>query len=97
MTGALQILKFDSSKSIKIGRGSDSDVRISDISVSRVHSYIESKEDGFYIKDNTSKFGTLLRIKDKVTMDGSIINSSHPIQYGRTIISMSFTKDNNFA
>lgn len=38
MTGALQILKFDKSKSIKIGRGSDSDVRISDISVSRVHS-----------------------------------------------------------
>lgn len=39
LTGALHILHFDGvGKTLRLGRGSESDVRISDISVSRCHS-----------------------------------------------------------
>jgi len=45
-----------------MGRGSDSDVRISDISVSRCHALIKYEKDGFYLEDNNSKFGTLVLV-----------------------------------
>jgi len=45
LTGALHILVFDQDrKEVTIGRGSESHVRISDISVSRTHSIIELRE-----------------------------------------------------
>ena len=39
-------------KEFKMGRGHESEVRINDISVSRVHALIKYKEDGFYLEDN---------------------------------------------
>ena len=36
----------------KMGRGHESEVRINDISVSRVHAFIKYRDDGFYIEDN---------------------------------------------
>ena len=47
---------------IRLGRGQESDVRISDISVSRTHALIKLEKNGFYIEDNNSKFGTLALI-----------------------------------
>jgi hypothetical protein len=44
----------------KLGRGHESEVRISDISVSRCHAMIKYRDDGFYIEDNNSKFGTIV-------------------------------------
>ena len=46
---------------IKLGRGHECEIRIVDISVSRNHAAIKRKVDGFYIEDNKSKFGTLVR------------------------------------
>ena len=49
---------------INLGRGHDIDVRVTDISVSRCHAVIaKSKKGFFYIKDNNSKFGTLLLVR----------------------------------
>lgn len=49
---------------IKIGRGHDSDVKIADISVSRVHAHLNiSSTEGLVLQDNSSKFGTLLLMK----------------------------------
>lgn len=48
---------------VVVGRGHDSDVRISDISVSRVHAHINFNQGNFYLEDNNSKFGTLVQIK----------------------------------
>ena len=48
---------------LKIGRGQDSDVRVTDdISVSRAHAFIhrDRQTGSYYITDNNSKFGTLL-------------------------------------
>ena len=49
----------------KLGRGHESEVRINDISVSRCHAILRYKEDGFYIEDNNSKFGTIALLRDK--------------------------------
>jgi pSer/pThr/pTyr-binding forkhead associated (FHA) protein len=49
---------------IKVGRGHDSEVRITDISVSRFHALIKKSLRGDYIlEDNNSKFGTLVLIR----------------------------------
>jgi pSer/pThr/pTyr-binding forkhead associated (FHA) protein len=39
---------------VRIGRGNDNDLRLNDISVSRIHAYIkkDSKDGSFYIEDN---------------------------------------------
>ncbi len=44
----------------KLGRGHDSDLKIGDISVSRVHALINLTPSGYMLQDNASKFGTLL-------------------------------------
>jgi pSer/pThr/pTyr-binding forkhead associated (FHA) protein len=47
--------------SVSIGRGTDNDLRVTDISVSRVHAFIKKNTNGdYYLTDNTSKFGTLV-------------------------------------
>ena len=52
---------MDSRDFIKVGRGHDSEVRITDISVSRCHALIKRSLKGDYIlEDNSSKFGTLV-------------------------------------
>lgn len=52
---------MDSRELIKVGRGHDSQVRITDISVSRCHALIKKSNRGDYIvEDNNSKFGTLV-------------------------------------
>ena len=46
---------------IKVGRGHDVDIRVTDISVSRFHAKINRSQNGeFYVEDNRSKFGTLI-------------------------------------
>lgn len=44
-----------------LGRGTEADVRVTDISVSRLHaSVFKSTQGHFYLCDNDSKFGTLV-------------------------------------
>ena len=49
-----------SEEPIKMGRGHQCDIRISDISVSRLHAYIKYENGQFLLTDNNSKFGTLV-------------------------------------
>ena len=82
----------DSKNTFKLGRGHESDVRISDISVSRFHAILRCTEDGFYIGDNNSKFGTLALIESlEITPD---INRT--VQVGRTIANLSLKKKKSF-
>jgi hypothetical protein len=70
----------------KIGRGQKSEVRINDISVSRCHAVIRYREnDGFYIEDNQSKFGTIVLLKDKYPL---AVNLTLAVQVGRTVVSL---------
>lgn len=68
----------------KLGRGHESQVRINDISVSRCHAIIKCKKDGFYIEDNTSKFGTIILLKNKLRLKAQ---HTMAVQVGRTVIS----------
>lgn len=58
------IIRFNESNqmSAKLGRGHSSEVRISDISVSRLHAKInfDSTTNDFLLYDNNSKFGSLV-------------------------------------
>jgi len=68
----------------KIGRGHESDIKVPEISVSRTHAKILMKEEGFALEDNSSKFGTLVLIKDEfkeIDADDGLT-----IQIGRTLI-----------
>jgi pSer/pThr/pTyr-binding forkhead associated (FHA) protein len=67
----------------KVGRGHDSDIRVSDISVSRYHARIKYQDGQFLLEDNTSKFGTLVMIKDKTPI---IANHTCAVQSGRTVV-----------
>jgi len=70
-------------ETIRIGRGHESDVRISDISVSRCHSVIRLTDDAFVLEDNNSKFGTLLQVRRPMCLD---YKSNFSIQLGRSLI-----------
>ena len=55
---------------IRVGRGHDADIRVTDISVSRFHAKINRSEDGsFYVEDNKSKFGTLLQVRKPMMLE----------------------------
>ncbi len=71
------------SSSVK-GRGQSAEVRITDISVSRFHTQIKLNKNGeVYIKDNNSKFGTLIELTDPLA-----IKTAHPVylQIGRCVL-----------
>lgn len=55
------VIQNVSAEGIKLGRGHDCEVRVTDISVSRNHAKIEKVGSDYYIFDNKSKFGTLVR------------------------------------
>ena len=68
----VHLIMPDSEKSVfKLGRGHESDVRVSDISVSRCHALIKyNQENGrFYLEDNLSKFGTLVLAKGSIELE----------------------------
>lgn len=52
----------------KMGRGHESDLRINDISVSRLHAMIKYKDGHFLLEDNVSKFGTLVLIPKRTPL-----------------------------
>ena len=77
------VLNLNNNKTqFKIGRGHDSDIRISDISVSRLHAMIHRDGKDFILKDNNSKFGSLVCIRKPLLL--SDYSSIH-LQLGRTL------------
>jgi len=66
---------------IRLGRGHQCDLRISDISISRVHALLKYKDGKFLVFDNESKFGTLISLNRNY----EIQNDKAAIQIGRTV------------
>lgn len=62
----IHVLNLGKKDSIKLGRGHESNIRISDISVSRCHAMIKVIDKRFYIEDNQSKFGTLVGFTEPI-------------------------------
>jgi hypothetical protein len=87
----IHVIKMEGKSNIRLGRGHDSDVRITDISVSRCHALIRLDKGGFYIEDNMSKFGTLVHMRKPFALSGDYSDIS--LQLGRTVLSMSVKKN----
>lgn len=80
----IYVISLDKNKQLKIGRGHDSNILLSDISVSRIHSIMTIQNKNVYIEDNNSKFGTLILVQTPTIrmVEGLALN----IQVGRTFI-----------
>lgn len=76
------VIKSDK-RVFQLGRGHDSDLRINDISVSRRHASLEYRDDGFYIVDYQSKFGTLVLLSHNIVVPEQ---THQTVQIGRTIV-----------
>jgi hypothetical protein len=89
---SIHLISLNNKKNVRLGRGHDSDIRISDISVSRCHAVIQYTDGEFHLLDNSSKFGTLVESREIE------INKNNPvtcIQVGRTLLMFSL-KEQNF-
>ena len=89
----INVISFQDKKNIRLGRGHDSDIRLSDISVSRNHANIKLTYAGLFLDDVSSKFGTLVRIKKPIVMDPGTKLS---LQSGRTLMEISVKKPFSF-
>ena len=78
----LYVVNLDKTATIKIGRGHESNLLLSDISVSRFHCSMTLDKNKIYLVDNESKFGTLVLIQNNSIK----LNNEIPlnIQIGRT-------------
>ena len=60
----IHVINMSYSSKLYIGRGHEAHVRVTDISVSRLHAYLAKSVQGYYyLVDNDSKFGTLALVK----------------------------------
>lgn len=72
------------------GRGHESDIRIQDISVSRLHASIQLSEGNFRISDRKSKFGTLVQVRRWISLyPGADLS----LQIGRTVVVLKAKRD----
>jgi hypothetical protein len=77
------VISLSGKKTLKLGRGHESDVRIADVSISRWHATVSFTDSGhFVIEDHGSKFGTLVSMRRP-----KVINSTERlcVQAGRTL------------
>lgn len=73
-----------------VGRDDSNDIVIADRTISRQQALITFKEDGFYIEDTYSKFGTSIEIQDDIYIAGYAATDKFiEIQAGRTIMNFS--------
>ena len=59
------VLSLDNKEYISIGRATESDLSLAELSVSRNHCLIHKEKGKVFLEDNTSKFGTLVLIQNK--------------------------------
>lgn len=89
---SIHLISLNNKNNVRLGRGHDSDIRISDISVSRCHAIIKFVQGEFILEDNSSKFGTLIEGKEL-----NINNDNHTacVQVGRTLLVFNYTDEDN--
>jgi hypothetical protein len=77
---------------LKLGRGHDCDILLSDISVSRIHCYLlaDKMNKNLFLIDNDSKFGTLVLIQAPLIKIEELLPLD--IQIGRTYIKCTIKK-----
>ena len=91
-TRCIYVINLDKNIKLKIGRGHDANLTLSDISVSRVHCIITIENKNIFIEDNNSKFGTLILVQSHTLK--LIENLPLFIQIGRTFLDCRIKKSN---
>lgn len=89
-TKIVHIIDFKKLKELSVGRGHDNKVRITDISISRLHWKFLSIKKEIYIDDHGSKFGTLVAIKTPLNLNKCEFNTR--IQVGHTLLILSVNR-----
>jgi len=87
----IHLIDLSSNQDFKMGRGHDCDLKIPDISVSRVHALLVVSKGKLYLKDNLSKFGTLVLHKGPLLVNDDIEKTCW-VQCGRTILKFAIKK-----
>jgi pSer/pThr/pTyr-binding forkhead associated (FHA) protein len=64
----IHVFNLQDTDLFKIGRSVETDMKIADISVSRVHAFIKIKNGDVFLEDNGSKFGTLVKINSPLAL-----------------------------
>jgi len=93
----IYIISFDTKNTITIGRSQNSDMKIADVTISRIHSILlRTKDNKIMIKDANSKFGTLILLQSKNILINEKILS---IQIGKILLNlhMEYYKFNIFS
>ena len=87
LKGSLSLFLFSLLKTdcVKVGRGHEADVRISDISVSRSHATITFAAGHFGLVDTGSKFGSLVLAPESVVLEAG---QRVVVQVGRSVITL---------
>lgn len=82
----IHVINMGNTQKLYIGRGHDAHVRVTDISVSRVHAILSKTAQGYYsLQDNDSKFGTLSLVSRPYELQPKIVNV---LQIGRTVFNI---------
>ncbi|KAH0487244.1 MAG: hypothetical protein KVP17_004211 [Porospora cf. gigantea B] len=68
-SGGTYVCPMSERKVLRLGRGHDSEVRIPDVSISRTHATVTFEDGEFFLRDNQSKFGTLVSMKKPFFVD----------------------------
>jgi hypothetical protein len=86
----LYIIQMKNRTVVKLGRASDTDVKITDYSVSRNHAELKLIKGNFYLADCKSKFGTLVRAKNNFTI---IPNKFLAIKFNKNYLTFEMKKN----
>ena len=82
----IYIISFDTKNKITIGRSQGSDMKIPDVTISRIHSILlRTKDNKILIKDANSKFGTLILLQSKNIL---INNKILSVQIGKILLNL---------
>jgi hypothetical protein len=79
----LSVLSFEDHSCIRIGRGTESELRLSDISVSRAHAILSIRNNSLILKDLDSKFGSLIKLKKDTNIS---VGGKLQVQCGKTLL-----------
>ncbi|KAF7458818.1 putative zinc finger protein [Cryptosporidium felis] len=86
----VHVVSMAEKKDLKLGRGHESDVRISDVSISRYHATIRYRNDNFMLEDHDSKFGTLVSVRRPQAIENS---HNLALQVGRTVVNLRLSEE----
>lgn len=81
----LHVVSLTEGSCFRIGRGHDSDIRVADISVSRLHAVIKLTQGEFYLEDKNSKFGTLVQVRQPLVLT---LGLSVSVQVSRSVVTL---------